>query len=178
MKTKTRSRTGVLRGAERRARDRRGIKDEKGSPSSRHSDRYKEPTVCDRCGAVYVRKTWRFDHPVTSELLDGVHWDLCPSCTQKRTGIAYGRVVVSGNFALEHEDEIRRRIANVAARARFTQPERRTLTIERDGKTIDVLTTSQKLAHRIVKELKKLFGGRARYAWDGRDGSLYATWTR
>jgi len=178
MKTKTRSKAGVLRGAKRRAQDRRGIKDEKGSPASRRSVRYREPTVCDRCGAVYVRKTWRFDHPVTSEMLDSVHWDLCPPCTQKRTGIAYGRVVVTGAFALEHEDEIRRRIANVAARARFTQPERRTLTVERDGKAIDILTTSQKLAHRIVKELKKLFGGRARYAWDSRDGSLYATWQR
>jgi hypothetical protein len=174
----TRSREGVLRGAGRRAQDRRGIKDEKGSPSSHHSARYHEPTVCDRCGAVYVRKTWRLDHPVTSDMLEKAHWNVCPPCGQRRTGIAYGRVVVSGDFALEHEEEVRRRIANVAARARFTQPERRTLTIEREGKMLEVLTTSQKLAHRIVKELKKLFGGKARYEWDSRDGSLYATWTR
>jgi len=41
-----------------------------------------------------------------------------------------------------------------------------------------VITTSQKLAHRIVATLKKTFGGRASYAWSDRDGSLFATWER
>jgi len=178
MRTKTRWKPGVPRGAARRAQDRRGIEDEKGSPGTHPSRQLREPTVCDRCGAIYVRKTWRSDHRITSDLLDSAHWDLCPACTQRRTGIAYGRIVLSGPFALEHEDEIRRRIANVGARARFTQPQRRTLTVEREDDRIEVLTTSQKLAHRIVKELKKLFGGRARYVWDSRDGALYATWSR
>lgn len=178
MKTKTRSKPGMLKGAARRAQDRRGIKDEKGSPGTQQGARYREPSVCDGCGSVYLRKTWRIDRRMATELLDRAHWAVCPACTQRRTGIAYGRVVVTGAFALEHEEEIRRRITNVAARARFTQPQRRTITIERDGKQIDVLTTSQKLAHRIVKELQKLFGGRARYAWDAKDGALYATWTR
>jgi hypothetical protein len=39
------------------------------------------------------------------------------------------------------------------------------------------LTTSQKLAHRIVHELKKAFRGRATYAWSD-DGTLFATWQR
>ena len=39
---------------------------------------------------------------------------------------------------------------------------------------LEVLTTSQKLAHRIVHELKKLLGGKATYAWSD-DGSLFAT---
>jgi hypothetical protein len=38
-----------------------------------------------------------------------------------------------------------------------------------------VLTTSQKLGHRIVRELKKLFGGQTTYSWQD-DGTLYATW--
>jgi hypothetical protein len=42
---------------------------------------------------------------------------------------------------------------------------------------LEVLTTSQKLAHRIVHELRKAFRGRARYAWSA-DGSLLATWER
>jgi hypothetical protein len=42
---------------------------------------------------------------------------------------------------------------------------------------LDVLTTSQKLAHRIVRELKKLFRGRTTYRWSD-DGSLFAVWER
>jgi hypothetical protein len=83
---------------------------------------------------------------------------------------------VRGAFAAAHEDLIRRRIANVAARAASSQPERRISSIER-GDVLDVITTSQKLAHRTVHELKKLFRGRATYAWSD-DGALFATWER
>jgi hypothetical protein len=46
----------------------------------------------------------------------------------------------------------------------------------RDG-VLEVVTTSQKLAHRIVHELKKAFRGRTTYAWSD-DGTLHATWGR
>jgi hypothetical protein len=38
-----------------------------------------------------------------------------------------------------------------------------------------VLTTSQKLAHRLAHELKKALGGRVAYNWSD-DGTLFATW--
>jgi hypothetical protein len=41
---------------------------------------------------------------------------------------------------------------------------------------LEILTTSQKLAHRIARELEKAFGGRARFTWSDREGSLDATW--
>lgn len=93
-------------------------------------------------------------------------------------GIAYGKVLVSGAFARENLDLIRRRIANVERRAGVTQPERRILSADYDGKTLEILTTSQKLAHRIARELEKLFGGQAKYRWAADDGSLFATWKR
>jgi hypothetical protein len=43
---------------------------------------------------------------------------------------------------------------------------------------LEVLTTSQKLAHRIVRELTKAFRGKAVYEWSDRDGALFATWER
>ncbi|MGB8413282.1 MAG: hypothetical protein WCE23_10700, partial [Candidatus Binatus sp.] len=71
---------------------------------------------------------------------------------------------------------IRSRIANVERRAEFTQPERRIVSSKWDGATLEVLTTSQKLAHRIARELQKAFGGRARYTWSDQDGALTAVW--
>jgi len=158
--------------------NRRGVSDEKGSPAEVQAAHKKEPRACDRCGAVFARRTWRFDHRISADLLDRVRWDTCPACAQKQSGIAYGRIVLSGAYLAEHEDTIRRRIANVAAHAQRTQPERRVLSVESDGAGVEVLTTSQRLAHRIVKELKKAFGGRVSYAWDADDGALYATWMR
>jgi hypothetical protein len=72
---------------------------------------------------------------------------------------------------------MRRRIANVVGRAAFTQPERRISSIAWHGDALEILTTSQKLAHRMVHELKKLFRGRATYAWSD-DRTLFATWQR
>jgi len=56
-----------------------------------------------------------------------------------------------------------------------TQPERRIVSTNWSGKTLEVLTTSQKLAHRIARELEKAFGGRAHFSWSDDDGMLLST---
>jgi NMD protein affecting ribosome stability and mRNA decay len=109
--------------------------------------------------------------------LDRVRWTTCPGCAQAKEETGYGRVRVLGAFARAHEDVIRRRVANIAARAAHTQPERRIASIDHAGEALEIITTSQKIAHRIVRELKKLYRGRARYQWSD-DGTLFATWTR
>lgn len=100
------------------------------------------------------------------------------SCRQVQEGAVQGRVVVRGSYLASHEQEIRRRIQNVAERAGYTQPERRLVAITRQPGELNVLTTSQKLAHRIVHELKKAFKGHAEYAWSDRERRLQAVWSR
>ncbi len=141
-----------------------------------------QPSVCERCGAVFDRRTWRWRGARRGWLphsqLEKAAWVVCPACEQAREGEYYGRVVIRGAYAAANEAEIRRRIRNVEKRARFTHPQRRLVSKRRTGPVLEVLTTSQKLAHRIVHELKKAFGGRASYAWSTGDGELYATWER
>lgn len=137
---------------------------------------FKDPTVCERCGAVFSHKTWRRREPVDVELLARATWDVCPACRQVARGESFGRVVIRATRAGIPEGEILRRIENVSARAEFTQPERRIVAVRQEGQTIEVRTTSQKLAHRIAHELQKAFGGHASYAWSDRDGRLDATW--
>jgi hypothetical protein len=62
----------------------------------------------------------------------------------------------------------------VERRAQLTQPERQVVGIRWNGKTLEVLTTSQKLAHRIAREVEKAFGGEARFSWADDDGTLLA----
>jgi NMD protein affecting ribosome stability and mRNA decay len=156
----------------------RGTRTDKSPPvSAEHA--YTDPTVCDRCGAVYARKTWRRSGTREAvSFMPNAERATCPACRQVEEGRAYGRVVVHGQWLREHEDEVRRRLANVAARARHTQPERRLVKVVRRGDGLVVTTTSQKLAHRVVHELQKAFGGSASYSWSDRDGSLLATWLR
>jgi len=119
----------------------------------------------------------RRDRKITGALLERTHWTPCPVCSQAAQEVGFGRVIIRGAYALAHEAAIRRRLANIASRAAHTQPERRFSAIDRRDDLIEVITTSQKLVHRIVHELKKLFRGRASYAWSD-DGTLFATWER
>jgi NMD protein affecting ribosome stability and mRNA decay len=146
-------------------------------PTARVSRNLKEPAVCERCGAVFSHKTWRRDRRVTGELLSQATWTTCPACVQVEGKDQYfGRVLFRGPFANTDMETISRRIQNVARRASHTQPERRIVSINREGESFEVLTTSQKLAHRIVREVEKAFGGKTTYNWSDTDGTLFATW--
>jgi NMD protein affecting ribosome stability and mRNA decay len=149
----------------------------KKTPVESAMGRLPEPSICQGCGAIFSRRLWRKNHKIGAAVLARAHWMRCPACQQADQGVGFGRVVIRGAFALANESAIRRRIANVASRAAHTQPEHRISAIERRAETIEIITTSQKLAHRIAHELKKVFHGRASYAWSD-DGTLRATWER
>jgi hypothetical protein len=161
-----------------RSLNRRGSKSGKAVPVVLKRRAYRDPSICDACGAVYTAKTWRQARRLPRETLDRAAYVKCPACDQVAQGEYYGRVLISGPFVAKNLDAIRARIANVERRARVTQPERRTVSEDWDGSTLEVLTTSQKLAHRVAHELEKAFGGRAKYTWSDDDGALLTSWTR
>jgi hypothetical protein len=41
-----------------------------------------DPSICERCGAIYERKTWRGDRKVTEQLSRTADWTVCPACEQ------------------------------------------------------------------------------------------------
>jgi hypothetical protein len=160
-----------------RSLNRKGTRSEKVRAAEARRGRLPEPSACERCGAVFRRRVWRRGERVSHAELARACWVVCPACEQASREEYFGRVLIRGAYAAAREAVIRRRIENVATRAGFTQPEQRIVSVERRGPVLEVLTTSQQLAHRIVHELKKLFRGRASYTWSD-DGSLLATWER
>ncbi|MHB8381404.1 MAG: hypothetical protein ACYDC3_03560 [Candidatus Binataceae bacterium] len=161
-----------------RSLSRRGTRSDKSPPVVRKSHPYADPSFCEKCGSVYTAKTWRERRPLTPELMNQAVWTTCPACDQANKGQYFGRVSLSGTYLLTHLEAIRSRIANVARRARFTQPQRRVVAADFDGSTLEVLTSSQKLAHRTARELEKAFGGTVTYSWSDADDTLAATWYR
>ena len=144
-------------------------------PVAQKGKALKEPAVCERCGSIFSRQTWRSNRKATVEVLSKATWTTCPACVQAADKVYYGRVLVSGKGAVDRREAIERRIANVARLASARQPERKIVSQEWDGSTLEILTTSQKLAHRITSELHKTFGGTAAFRWSDDDGSLFAT---
>jgi hypothetical protein len=161
-----------------RSLNRRGTKAQKSPTVARKPRAYRDPSICDACGAVFTARTWRQARRLPRETLARAAYVKCPACEQTTNLEYFGRVLIKGPFTAKNLDAIRARIANVERRARFTQPERRAISQDWDGATLEVLTTSQKLAHRVARELEKAFGGSAKYTWSDDDGSLLTTWTR
>ncbi|MGD0670790.1 MAG: hypothetical protein ABSB13_01835 [Candidatus Binatus sp.] len=159
-----------------RSLDRRGTRSDMSPPVAQKQRPPKDPSVCDVCGSIYTAKTWRRNRTLPAKLINAAAWTICPGCKQAKSGEYFGRVLVRGSNASSNLEAIRARIANVERRAEFTQPERRIVSSKWNGATLEVLTTSQKLAHRIARELQKAFGGRARYNWSDQDGALTAVW--
>lgn len=91
---------------------------------------------------------------------------------------APGRVELRGAFVAAHEAEIRTRIERLAERAGRSHPERAIVTVEPTPGGLDVVTSTQELAHRIAVEMKKSFRGESSFTWSDIDGSLFAKWTR
>jgi len=155
-----------------RSLDRRGTRSDK-SPPVAQKQKFNDPSICDRCGAVYSGKSWRRGPRLAREVIDKAPWVTCPGCAQAAAGEYHGRVLIAVGDSV-HVEAVSARISNVEQRAQFTQPERRIVSTNWDGKTLEVLTTSQKLAHRIAREIEKAFGGRAHFSWSDDDGSLLA----
>jgi hypothetical protein len=157
----------------------RGARDDRRPAVTRRFPAPIEAAACIGCSVVFWHKTWRRSRRrLMRTYFRAAPLVLCPACGQVRRGEYFGRVRLRGSYLAAHEDEIRRRIRNVVSRARFTQPERRLVSIRRQGSGLEVRTTSQKLAHRIARELEKAFHGRASYAWSDREGRLDAVWER
>lgn len=162
-----------------RALARAGSVSDRGPAVARKSPAVRDQTVCGVCGAVFARKTWRRSaRRLQVAAAHGGVRGTCPACRHAAAGRAFGRVVLQGSYVEAHADELIRRIRNVAARAEFTQPERRLVEVVARGATLEVSTTSQKLAHRLARELAKAFHGTVSYHWSDRDGRLLALWRR
>jgi hypothetical protein len=106
--------------------------------------------------------------------MDKAEWVECPGCAQAASGEYHGQVLITVGEGTGR-DAISARIANVERRARITQPERQVVATNWRGDTLEVLTTSQKLAHRIASEVEKAFGGRAHFSWSDEEGRLLAS---
>jgi len=156
-----------------RSMDRRGSRSDM-SPPVAGKPKFSDPSICDRCGSVYSGKNWRSGRRLARELMDKAQWVKCPGCAQAAAGEYHGQVLIAVGDPATRE-AISARIANVERRAQFTQPERRIVSTEWNGETLEVLTTSQKLAHRIAREVEKAFGGRSHFSWSDDDGTLLAT---
>ena len=136
--------------------------------------------ICSECGSFYFNKRWYKD----DEMLEGLVkkqefvYSKCPACRKKRDNYPQGIVSLKGNFFGEHKDEIMRLVANEEKKAMGFNPLERIIKITIDSYSAVITTTTEKLAQRIGRSVKKAYSGKVEYSWSVGNKMARVCWER
>lgn len=144
---------------------------------------YKDMSVCSKCRSIYHNKRWVEDKELYSLLmkdLEKVVFTVCPACRKIETKYMEGVVELKGNFLFEHKDEIITLIRNTIEKADYIDPLEKieNINIDEKHKTIEIITTDDKLAQRIGKNIEKAYKGSVKYSFSKEDRMTRVYWTR
>lgn len=134
--------------------------------------------VCKRCGALYHGKRWSLGKKVAPAGKKKALTVLCPACQKVQDNFAEGYVTIRGGFLKEHRDDILGLVRNKEAHAMHFNPLDRIISLKEGKGSVDITTTTEKLAQRIGQMLKKAFSGRVEYKWSSDVKLARIVWTR
>ena len=162
-----------------------GISDKQGRPK-RSEDPYipdpgyQDGVVCSRCNAVYKNKRWYLQDelPEAGKAKTEITTVECPACKKIAENYSEGIVNLQGAFFWEHEKEIRNLIHNEEKKAREKNPLMRILSIKREGDTLVLKTTEQKLAEHLGRAIHKAQQGELNISWDDNHSFCRVNWER
>jgi hypothetical protein len=135
--------------------------------------KYQEPSVCTECGAVFQKGRWQWgDAP------EGAHEHLCPACQRIHDGQPAGVLTISGDFLLEHKQEIMGVIHNTETKEKAEHPLQRVMAIEEQDNNVIVSLTDMHLTRGIGEALHHAYEGELDYEYVEKDTVFRASWTR
>ena len=132
---------------------------------------------CSGCGAFYHRRRWTLTTPPgfistarSSELF-------CPACEKVKAHSVSGEVHMRG-VTDQDRGEILRLLRNEAAQAREKNPLERIMRLAASGDDWLVETTTEKLAQRLGRSLRKARGGKVDYTWSHNNKFVRVVWNQ
>ena len=135
--------------------------------------KYREPTACRRCGAIFEGGRWRW-----GEAAAHASHSICPACARIRDDLPAGYVSLSGAFFDAHRDELMRLVWNTAARERTEHPLHRIMhVVEARDRTV-VTTSDVHCARRIGEALKRAYDGQLDMSFGHDEYSVRVSWRR
>jgi len=135
--------------------------------------KYREPTVCDGCGAIYHDGHWqRGSPPATSEHA------MCPACKRVRDKLPAGQLSLEGAFFAAHRDEVLHLVHHEAEHEQVDHPLARIMEIVPEGERTLVTTTDIHLPQRIGEALRSAYQGELTVAYGKDEYSVRVDWRR
>jgi NMD protein affecting ribosome stability and mRNA decay len=135
--------------------------------------------VCPECHAISRKKRWYVDEAEYVSLVrTGAVLRRCPACRKIADGFPSGVVTLRGGFLRTHRDEILTIVRNEERRARGTNPLERIMAIREGDGSVEILTTDEKLAQRVGREIRKAYQGSVSYKWSEDANLVRVNWSR
>lgn len=130
---------------------------------------------CSGCGAFYHRRRWTLNSPPGFSPSARQHGVFCPGCQKLKAHSVSGELHMRG-VAEQDRGEILRLLRNEAAQAREKNPLERIMRLATTGDDWTVETTTEKLAQRLGRSLRKARGGKVNYTWSHNNKFVRVVW--
>lgn len=136
--------------------------------------KYREPTRCGGCGAVYHKGRWQW----LEEIPAGAREARCPACRRIDDQYPAGEIIVSGAFAVARAEEVLQLVRNTAEAENREHPLHRIMDIRREDDRVTVTTTDVHLPRRIGHALEHAWHGELATHYDEAGWFARVTWRR
>ena len=142
---------------------------------------YKNLTVCPSCNLIFQNKRWVRDESLLKQIEESGQRPAskkCPVCRKADDRYPLGVLNLSGGYLEDHKDLILNTIRNEAAHEEKRNPLARIIHMECENSTIRVETSTDSLARRLGRVVKKAFHGDLSYSFSNNHEILRADWHR
>jgi NMD protein affecting ribosome stability and mRNA decay len=156
----------------------------------RHIENYGDPyissegpgeiKICSECRAVYSGQRWYLKEQMPAEDLKHhkIGYTVCPACQKIHDNMPGGIVMLTGQFLKMHETELLNLIKNEGDRAMAVNPLERIMDIQKNGASLTIYTTNERLAQRLGKAIHKAYDGDVAYKWSEDTKLARVLWQR
>jgi hypothetical protein len=135
----------------------------------------KEVIHCTGCGAFYYRRRWNLQAPIGFDYSLRPGRVYCPACRKLKDRYPSGELTLRGVHTDERQ-EILRMLRNEAGRAREKNPLEVIMSVQERKDEWRVQTTTEKLAQRLGRSIRKARGGKLVYKWGHNNKFLRVEW--
>jgi len=132
---------------------------------------------CSGCGAFHYRRHWSLTPPGGFSTQIHSHPVLCPACRKSAERFPGGELTLRG-IERENRGELSRLLRNEEMRAREKNPLERIMQLHAANDGWRVETTTEKLAQRLGRSIKKARGGKLTYKWGHNNKFVRVIWEK
>ena len=135
--------------------------------------KYREPTVCPDCGAIFDNGRWKW-----GEAPPQSHKATCPACARTNDKLPAGLVTLSGEFFNAHRVELLQLARNTAANERTEHPLHRIMHVAETPAEAVITTCDVHSARCIGEALKRAYDGDLDLRFAEDEYSVRVNWRR